>query len=189
MNESLKLGMSIMENYFEKLDANSNQDDLDEDEDEEENEDKEKNKDIAIYEAKDPYVLRSLPYLIGSQLYMENDHIGLKDLESEDEAESEEVEEDEEEVEKDESDESSESEKNEDENDETDEFSKIQNEILESKKTSTKFVKKETKTDLFDSLSEEDDEDNDIFNSKKATVINYFFFKSKISVNFNQNEN
>lgn len=183
MNESLKLGMSIMDNYFEKLDANSSQDDLDEDEDEEENENKEKNKDIVIYEAKDPYVLRSLPYLIGSQLYMENDHVGLKDLDSEDEADSEEeIEEDDEEKEKSESDESSDSEQNEDDKEDSDDFTRIQSQMSESKKTSTNVVKKQPKTDLFDSLGEEDDDDDDedIFSSKKTTVIMFniiFWFK------------
>lgn len=40
---------------------------------------------MIIYEAKDPYVLRSLPYLIGSQAFLEHDHVGLKDLDSEEE--------------------------------------------------------------------------------------------------------
>ena len=45
--------------------------------------------DLIIYEPKNPYLLRSLPYLIGSKAYLDNDHVGLKDLDSEDEAEEE----------------------------------------------------------------------------------------------------
>lgn len=60
-----------MDSYFDKLSVNEL-----EQEDEPNNQE-----DIIVYETKDPYVLHSLPYLIGSQLYMENDHVGLNDLE------------------------------------------------------------------------------------------------------------
>jgi WASH complex subunit FAM21 len=60
-----------MDSYFDKLSVNELEQD-----DEPSNQE-----DIIVYETKDPYVLRSLPYLIGSQLYIENDHVGLNDLE------------------------------------------------------------------------------------------------------------
>jgi WASH complex subunit FAM21 len=89
MNEAVIMGMSIMDTYFERLDpnqaksANSDQDDDDEDDILAAN--TSSNVDLFIYETKDPYVLRSLPYLIGSQAFLDNDHVGLKDLDSEDE--------------------------------------------------------------------------------------------------------
>ena len=70
VNEAIQIGISIMDKYFEKLENKENGD-----EDEEEGNEE----DLVIYEAKDPYILRSLPYLIGSPLYMENDHVGLRD--------------------------------------------------------------------------------------------------------------
>jgi WASH complex subunit FAM21 len=181
MNEALKHGMSIMENYFEKLDAEStNQDEDDDDQDNEYTNQANKldqNKDIVIYEAKDPYVLRSLPYLIGSQLYMENDHVGLKDLESEDESD-EELEEDEPEdeanAEDSESDESSEVEEEDQEN-ETDIQAMDQFEQISRSQTGNSEKKKpgpvqqtKAKNDFFDSLSEEDDED--LFKPKMKNV-------------------
>ena len=90
INEAVKLGMSIEDNYFEKLEAKKGEESDDEPELNVEG------VDLIIYEAKNPYQLRSLPYIIGSKAYLDNDHVGLRDLESEDEEEEEEVEEKEE---------------------------------------------------------------------------------------------
>ena len=96
INEAVNIGMSIMDNYFDRIDASEikkvNESD---NEDNEENIEIElKNKkdaeELIVYESKDPYVLHSLPYLIGSKLYLENDHVGLKDLDSEEEEDEEE---------------------------------------------------------------------------------------------------
>jgi len=76
-NESLQLGLNVMDSYFDRLSVNEP----------EQEDEPNKQDDIIVYETKDPYVLRSLPYLIGSQLYMENDHVGLNDLEEESEQE------------------------------------------------------------------------------------------------------
>ncbi len=91
MTEACLAGMSIMDTYFDKLNPKDikRSDSLgthyDEDEDEEEATGDEKSDELVIYEAKDPYVLRSLPYLIGSQAFLDHDHVGLKDLDSDDE--------------------------------------------------------------------------------------------------------
>ena len=92
MNEAVNIGMSIMDTYFEKLDpkqAKSADSDQDDDDDDEATATAStantSSVDMFIYETKDPYVLRSLPYLIGSQAFLDNDHVGLKDLDSEDE--------------------------------------------------------------------------------------------------------
>lgn len=67
-----------MDSYFDKLSVNELEQDGEPSNQE----------DIIVYETKDPYVLRSLPYLIGSPLYMENDHVGLNDLEESEHEES-----------------------------------------------------------------------------------------------------
>jgi len=85
-----------MDTYFEKLDPKQSNSDDDDDEDSNQNMNTDQN-DMFIYETKDPYVLRSLPYLIGSQQFLDNDHVGLKDLDSEDEIEEEDDEEEEDE--------------------------------------------------------------------------------------------
>ena len=94
MTEACERGMSIMETYFDKLntkDLKKSADQL-EDEEDEAVAGAENTEDLIIYEAKDPYVLRSLPYLIGSQAFLDHDHVGLKDLDSEDEEPGEDLE-------------------------------------------------------------------------------------------------
>jgi hypothetical protein len=100
INEALNIGMSIMDNYFDKIDVNAlkkeaGSDEEDEGEEEIEAELKKQKgaEELIIYETKDPYVLHSLPYLIGTNSYLENDHVGLKDFDSEEEEEVEEEEE------------------------------------------------------------------------------------------------
>jgi hypothetical protein len=94
INEALNIGMSIMDNYFDKIDVNAlkkeaGSDEEDEGEEEIEAELKKQKgaEELIIYETKDPYVLHSLPYLIGTNSYLENDHVGLKDFDSEEEEE------------------------------------------------------------------------------------------------------
>lgn len=84
--EAVNVGMSIEDNYFDKLDPK----DLKKgDESDDEPDLNVEGSELIIYEPKNPYLLRSLPYLIGSKAYLDNDHVGLKDLDSEDEAEDE----------------------------------------------------------------------------------------------------
>ena len=95
INKAVTIGLSIMDNYididgdnvngFDGNDGNYDDEDVYGDNDGE----------VHIYEAKDPYILRNLPYLIGPAQYLENDDIGnyLKDLDADDEEEEEEVEE------------------------------------------------------------------------------------------------
>lgn len=95
MKDALNIGMSIMDNYFDKIDPRKARKDDDDEYDAQpeysDDEDAVKdNPDIVIYESKDQYVLHDLPYIIGTQDYLENDHVGLRDVESEGESENEE---------------------------------------------------------------------------------------------------
>lgn len=80
-----------MDTYFDRLDPRALKNESDSEDDGRDldiiNAAGDGEEDLEIYESKDPYVLRSLPYLIGSKEYLENDHVGLKDLESEEEEE------------------------------------------------------------------------------------------------------
>jgi WASH complex subunit FAM21 len=77
INEAVSLGISLMDKYFNKLDGKElNKDDEDKDEGEEA-------EDLVIFEAKDPYQLRSLPYLIGTPSYLEDEFVGLKEVDEE----------------------------------------------------------------------------------------------------------
>ncbi|RNA16966.1 WASH complex subunit FAM21C-like [Brachionus plicatilis] len=143
ITESVQIGMSIMDTYFDQIDGSK----LDESDDED---DQDKNEDLVIYETKDPYVLRSLPYLIGSDAYLENDHVGLKDLD--DEVEEEEEEEEEEIAE---SESEAESESQEDELDD----SESENDQL--------FDNTGKRGDMFEDESEE--EPNNVFSGKKKS--------------------
>jgi WASH complex subunit FAM21 len=110
INDSVSIGMSIMDNYFQKLDArkmkknleygDDDDDDLEEDDvkndlerDNQNENDKQTDsldnldEDLIVYETKDPYLLRCLPYLIGTDSYLYNDHIGLRDLDDDDDDE------------------------------------------------------------------------------------------------------
>lgn len=179
INEAVGIGCSIMDTYFDRLDsralkkAGGEDASIDEDEDEEVaagNFEAAANlEDFIIYESKDPYVLRSLPYLIGSQGYLENDHVGLKDLESDEEEEEDEMETEA----KDDSSVSSSSSPSEDEEDtgtkkESQPSKKrVVDEDSASEKSSVKSFdrlagKKKKEENLFDE-SEEDDDDG-IFN-------------------------
>ena len=150
INESVSIGMSIMDNYFDKIDGTKSENESDE-----ENEDK--NDDLVIYETKDPYVLRSLPYLIGSQAYLENDHVGLKDLEDDDEEDPEQDELDEEAIVESESESENESESK---------------SCTDSEKDQS-LVQLNKKDNFFDEESDIDD-DTSIFNSTKKQNDNLF---------------
>jgi hypothetical protein len=177
INEALNIGMSIMDNYFDKIDVNAlkkeaGSDEEDEGEEEIEAELKKQKgaEELIIYETKDPYVLHSLPYLIGTNSYLENDHVGLKDFDSEEEEE--EMEEEEEQVDEEEDNEneddfdepsreqskrktsvSTQSDDDDDDSDKSDVFG-----------TSTK--KKYENDDSDDDKSDENEED-DMFRTKK----------------------
>ena len=95
ISESIQIGLSIMDKYFEKIDSKTiaNNDDDDEYED---NDNKYENPEgLILYELKDPYILRPLPYLIGSSQSIEDDSIGLRDTDEDDDEEEEEAEDDE----------------------------------------------------------------------------------------------
>ena len=177
MNEAVNVGMSIMDNYFEKLDARKLKDEDDEDVEGDEEDDVDKKagnlteEDLLVYEAKDPYVLRSLPYLIGSDAYLENDHVGLKDLESD-----EEVEEDDEiiEDEADKKDESSDTDESVDMSrppkkemfdDDSDDYSDESDQDRRKPAPTAASKKKPIASD-----SEDGDDDGDLFKTAKITV-------------------
>ncbi|XP_053188839.1 WASH complex subunit 2 isoform X1 [Scomber japonicus] len=74
MQEAVNYGLRVLESAFEQLDIKAGNSDS---EDEEVTDRVE-----AILEPKDLYVDRPLPYLIGSQAFMEQDDVGLGDLSS-----------------------------------------------------------------------------------------------------------
>ncbi|XP_029962354.1 WASH complex subunit 2 isoform X2 [Salarias fasciatus] len=74
MQEAVNFGLKVLESAFEHLDIKAGNSDS---EDEETTDRVE-----AILEPKDLYVDRPLPYLIGSQAFMEQDDVGLGDLSS-----------------------------------------------------------------------------------------------------------
>ncbi|KAM6915944.1 WASH complex subunit 2A [Xenentodon cancila] len=74
MQEAVNCGLQVLESAFEHLDIKAGNSDS---EDEEVTDRVE-----AILEPKDLYVDRPLPYLIGSQAFMEQDDVGLGDLSS-----------------------------------------------------------------------------------------------------------
>ncbi|XP_064790035.1 WASH complex subunit 2 isoform X3 [Oncorhynchus masou masou] len=75
VQEAVNFGLRVLDSAFEQLDIKAGNSDS---EDEEATDRVE-----PILEPKDLYVDRPLPYLIGSQLFMEQDDIGLGDLSSE----------------------------------------------------------------------------------------------------------
>ncbi|XP_056148378.1 WASH complex subunit 2 isoform X3 [Lampris incognitus] len=76
MQEAVNFGLRVLDSAFEQLDIKAGNSDS---EDEEATDKLE-----AILEPKDLYVDRPLPYLIGSQAFMEQDDVGLGDLSSDD---------------------------------------------------------------------------------------------------------
>uniref|UniRef100_A0A3Q0T6C9 WASH complex subunit 2C n=1 Tax=Amphilophus citrinellus TaxID=61819 RepID=A0A3Q0T6C9_AMPCI len=74
MQEAVNYGLKVLESAFEQLDIKAGNSDS---EDEEVSDRAE-----AILEPKDLYVDRPLPYLIGSQAFMEHEDVGLGDLSS-----------------------------------------------------------------------------------------------------------
>ncbi|XP_040294983.1 WASH complex subunit 2C-like isoform X3 [Bufo bufo] len=75
IQEAVNYGLQVLETAFEQLDIKAGNSDS---EDEEVNERVE-----LILEPKDLYIDRPLPYLIGSQLFMQQEDVGLGDLSSE----------------------------------------------------------------------------------------------------------
>ena len=171
ITEACEIGMSIMDKYFDKLSAKdlkrkkrSNPDEDDEEDDDDDEEDVEENQnekntdELIIYETKDPYVLRSLPYLIGSQAFLDNDHVGLRDLDSDEEID-EESDEDHDQIEEEE-----------DKNTKPKKPSSIRSESSsESSSDDELFGEAETtvKKVVFEKNSDGEKDDNDIFKSFK----------------------
>ncbi|KAK3804199.1 hypothetical protein RRG08_012079 [Elysia crispata] len=77
---ALKLGVDVIDSAFERLDTTV----VDSDSEEEDNAYKAE----PILEARDPYITRPMPYLIGTPQFMEDDNVGLTEDVSEDEEES-----------------------------------------------------------------------------------------------------
>uniref|UniRef100_A0A3B5LWJ1 FAM21/CAPZIP domain-containing protein n=1 Tax=Xiphophorus couchianus TaxID=32473 RepID=A0A3B5LWJ1_9TELE len=74
MQEAVSYGLKVLESAFEHLDIKAGNSDSEDEEIPDKVE--------AILEPKDLYVDRPLPYLIGSQAFMEQDDVGLGDLSS-----------------------------------------------------------------------------------------------------------
>ena len=159
MKDAVNIGMSIMDSYFDKIDPKKQRDgedgyDEDKDAAQPDSDDEtaaayanEAAADVVIYESKDPYVLHNLPFIIGTQLYLESDDVGLKDLESEAEDDQEEEEES-----------SSSEESSEQSSDEEDE---------ESDAPPARKPDKAKQKDMF---AASDDDDDDLFKSDKKNV-------------------
>nr|XP_015202220.1 PREDICTED: WASH complex subunit FAM21C isoform X2 [Lepisosteus oculatus] len=75
IQEAVNYGLRVLESAFEQLDIKAGNSDSEDEEAADRVE--------PILEPKDLYVDRPLPYLIGSQLFMEQDDVGLGDLSSE----------------------------------------------------------------------------------------------------------
>lgn len=75
MQEAVNYGLKVLDSAFEQLDIKAGNSDSDDEEATDRVE--------PILEPKDLYVDRPLPYLIGSQLFMEAEDVGLGDLSSE----------------------------------------------------------------------------------------------------------
>ncbi|XP_073452628.1 WASH complex subunit 2C isoform X1 [Aquarana catesbeiana] len=148
IQEAVNYGLQVLETAFEQLDIKAGNSD---------SEDEEVNERVdPILEPKDLYIDRPLPYLIGSQLFMQQEDVGLGDLSSEEGSvdidrgsvlDSEEEEEEEEE-EKD----------NEEESDED-----FGNNSEEEKKLRTALSDEDEDngSDLFGESDKEDEEEND----------------------------
>ncbi|KTF73088.1 hypothetical protein cypCar_00028099, partial [Cyprinus carpio] len=74
VQEAVNYGLKVLESAFEQLDIKAGNSDSEDEETLEKVE--------PILEAKDLYVDRPLPYLIGSQAFMDEDDVGLGDLSS-----------------------------------------------------------------------------------------------------------
>ncbi|NXO03022.1 WASC2 protein, partial [Rhinopomastus cyanomelas] len=75
IQEAVNYGLQVLDSAFEQLDIKAGNSDSEEEESNERME--------LILEPKDLYIERPLPYLIGSQQFMEQDDVGLGDLSSE----------------------------------------------------------------------------------------------------------
>ncbi|XP_067935792.1 WASH complex subunit 2-like isoform X2 [Watersipora subatra] len=75
ISQAVSLGLNVLETAYEKLEVNIDDGDSDDDE---------PYQGEPMLELKDPYVLRSLPVVIGSQAFHQNDNVGLIDVPSDD---------------------------------------------------------------------------------------------------------
>ncbi|XP_035186378.1 WASH complex subunit 2C isoform X5 [Oxyura jamaicensis] len=147
IQEAVNYGLQVLDSAFEQLDIKAGNSDSEEEESNERVE--------LILEPKDLYIDRPLPYLIGSQQFMEQDDVGLGDLTSEEGS-----------VDSDRGSVIDSEEKDEEESD--DEFG---NPSEDDQKTRTAQMSDEDDYDggdLFDSEKEED-EDGDIEKKKRPT--------------------
>merc|ERR1712135_263456 len=79
------MGVKVIDDAFEILDMKPSTSDDDSDYSDDEQGGRSGLVDEVIREAKDPYVIRPLPYLIGSRGFHENDDVGIGDIFSSDE--------------------------------------------------------------------------------------------------------
>ncbi|XP_008277986.1 WASH complex subunit FAM21 isoform X2 [Stegastes partitus] len=136
MQEAVNYGLKVLESAFEHLDIKAGNSDS---EDEEVTDRVE-----AILEPKDLYVDRPLPYLIGSQAFMEQDDVGLGDLSSDEMS----VDSDRDSV--------IESEDDKDADHSDDDFNQEEDEVHS-------IIKKKSSMMSYDDDEEDEDEDSDIF--------------------------
>ncbi|KAK3588328.1 hypothetical protein CHS0354_016699 [Potamilus streckersoni] len=80
VTEAVKLGVEVIDQFFDKLDANVANSDS------EEGEEDTAYKVDPIFEAKDPYLSRPLPYLIGTPNFINDDNVGLADVSDDEES-------------------------------------------------------------------------------------------------------
>lgn len=150
INEAVSHGISLMDKYFNKLDGKElNKDD----EDKEEGDEAE---DLVIFEAKDPYQLRSLPYLIGTPSYLEDEFVGLKEIE-EDEVEEE-----------------AQADQNEDKEESEEDSDDLSDESDDEKPAAKPEAKKQEALFNGDDDDEDEDDDNDLFNDANKKVFPSF---------------
>ncbi|XP_052469467.1 WASH complex subunit 2 isoform X2 [Carassius gibelio] len=134
IQEAVNYGLKVLESAFEQLDIKAGNSDSEDEETLEKVE--------PILEAKDLYVDRPLPYLIGSQAFMDEDDVGLGDLSSDEMSIG--------------SDRDSVIESDVEEGDESDEYSDQDEEVHDN-------FKKKPSVAYDDNEEENEDEDSDIF--------------------------
>ncbi|CAJ1067657.1 hypothetical protein EPR50_G00178570 [Xyrichtys novacula] len=136
MQEAVNYGLSVLESAFEHLDIKAGNSDSEDDDLTDRVE--------AILEPKDLYVDRPLPYLIGSQAFMEQEDVGLGDLSSDEMS----VDSDRDSV---------------IESDEGKEADHSDDDFIQEEDEDHSNLKKKTSMLSYDDDEEEEDEDSDIF--------------------------
>ncbi|KAM4606906.1 WASH complex subunit 2C-like, partial [Discoglossus pictus] len=146
VQEAVNYGLQVLETAFEQLDIKAGNSDSEEEEANERVE--------LILEPKDLYIDRPLPYLIGSQLFMQQEDVGLGDLSSEEGS-----------IDNDRGSiiDSEEEEDDDDDNDDDDDESNIDDNSEDEKKLRSVLSDEDEDngSDLFGDSDKEEDEEND----------------------------